>query len=180
MTELAERYFRTVRESLKRQAPEHLYLGCRFAWKTTEAIDAAAKYCDVVSFNIYDRRVDPEKWAFLNEMGKPAIIGEFHVGALDRGMFHTGLVSSASQEERAAVFGDYVGSVLDHRALVGCHWFQYEDQPLTGRAHDGENYNIGFVTVTDTPYPEMVEAAQAVHRGMYERRAALGGETANP
>ena len=25
------------------------------------------------------------------------------------------------------------------------------DEPLTGRAYDGENYNIGFLTVTDTP-----------------------------
>ena len=32
--------------------------------------------------------------------------------------------------------------------LVGCHWFQYVDEPLTGRAYDGENYNIGFVTIS--------------------------------
>ena len=32
---------------------------------------------------------------------KPVMIGEFHFGALDRGMFHTGLVPTASQDERA-------------------------------------------------------------------------------
>jgi hypothetical protein len=51
-------------------------------------------------------------------------------------------------------------------AFVGCHWFQYVDQALTGR-FDGENYNIGFVTVTDTPYPEMVEAAREVNVTVY-------------
>ena len=36
----------------------------------------------------------------------PLIIGEFHFGALDRGMFHTGLVPTANQEARAqALYG---------------------------------------------------------------------------
>jgi len=61
--------------------------------------------------------------------------------------------------------------VLTHPNFVGCHWFQYNDQPLTGRWFDGENYNIGFVTVTDTPYPEMVEAAREIHGMAYRIRA---------
>lgn len=170
---LATRYFTTIAQSLHRLDPDHLYLGCRFAWKTTEAIQAAAKICDVVSFNIYEREVDPKKWAFLNDLDKPAIIGEFHVGALDRGMFHPGLVSAHDQNDRAAIFGRYVRSVADHPALVGCHWFQYIDEPLTGRTLDGENYNIGFLNVTDTPYPEMVDAARAVHAELYPRRFAI-------
>ena len=87
-------------------------------------------------------------------------------------MFHTGLVAAPSQAARAALYKDYVRSVADHPAFVGAHWFKYTDQPLTGRTHDGENYNIGFVTVTDTPYPEMVAAARIVHAEVYQRRAA--------
>ena len=60
---------------------------------------------------------------------------------------------------------------MDNPAFVGAHWFQYADEPLTGRTLDGENYNIGFVTVTDTPYPEMVQAARAVLGEAYARRA---------
>lgn len=168
--ELARVYFRTIRDELRRRDPDHLYLGCRFAWSTPDAIDAAAEYCDVVSFNIYAPRLDPTRWAHLAKLGKPCIIGEFHFGALDRGMFHTGLVSTRSQAERAAMYVDYLHSVLDHPAFVGCHWFQYVDEPLTGRWFDGENYNIGFLTVTDTPYPEMVAAARKVHAEAYERR----------
>ena len=65
---------------------------------------ASTEFCDVVSFNIYDRRVDPQKWAFLNDLGRPVIIGEFHFGALDRGMFHPGLVAATDQAERAAIY----------------------------------------------------------------------------
>jgi agarase len=86
-------------------------------------------------------------------------------------MFHTGLVATASQQERARTYVDYLHSVLDSPAFVGCHWFQYVDEPLTGRIWDGENYNIGFITVTDTPYPEMVAAARQVHAEAYTRRA---------
>jgi hypothetical protein len=165
----AVRYFSTIRDELKRLDPDHLYLGCRFAWKTREAIEAAAETCQVVSFNIYDRAIDPKKWSILAEIDRPCLIGEFHVGALDRGMFHPGLVSAADQAERSRVFQAYVNSALENPAIVGCHWFQYVDEPITGRSFDGENYNIGFVTCTDSPYPEMREAARAVHRGMYER-----------
>src|SRR5262249_20734134 len=122
-------------------------------------------------------RVDPKKWEFLGALNRPVIIGEFHFGALDRGMFHTGLVSTSSQEERAATYADYLSSVLDNPALVGCHWFQYADEPLTGRSFDGENYNIGFVPATDTPYPELVASARAIHRQAYERRAGKNGNS---
>jgi len=71
------------------------------------------------------------------------------------------------------MYRDYVTSVLKHPSFVGCHWFQYTDEPLTGRTFDGENYNIGFVTVTDTPYPEMVEAARVVQGEAYNTRAGV-------
>jgi len=167
----ARQYFRVVRDTLKKYDPNHLYLGCRFAWRTPEAVEASAEYCDVVSFNIYAPRVDPKAWDFVNALNKPCIIGEFHFGALDRGMLHTGLVAVPDQKARAEMYQDYIHSVVDHPAFVGCHWFQYVDEPLTGRVWDGENYNIGFVTVTDTPYPEMVAAAKAVHTETYRRRA---------
>ncbi|WP_165066991.1 hypothetical protein [Paludisphaera rhizosphaerae] len=169
--EFARAYFKTIRDELKKADPNHLYMGCRFAWKTPEAIEAAGEICDVVSFNIYKKSVDPAEWSFLEKIDKPAIIGEFHFGALDRGMFHTGLVPTGSQEERAAAYATYVQSVLDHPSFVGCHWFQFIDEPITGRSYDGENYNIGFLNVADLAYPELVAAARAVHSQAYQRRS---------
>ncbi len=173
LTEFARQYFRVVRDAEKRHDPNHLYLGCRFAWRTPEAVTAAAEYCDVVSFNIYRSHVDPGEWGFAGSLEKPCIIGEFHFGAVDRGMFHTGLVSTPNQKARAQMYRDYIHSVVDHPAFVGCAWFQYFDEPLTGRTYDGENYNIGFIDVTDSPYPEMVAAAKSVHAEAYARRNGL-------
>ena len=171
--EHARLYFRIVRDELKALDPDHLYLGARFAGSrfTNESLEACAEYCDIVSFNVYERQIAASNWSFLSALSRPAIIGEFHFGALDRGMFHTGLQAAADQNDRARLYQGFVRSVLDHPVFVGCHWFIAADQPLTGRVLDGENYNIGFVTITDTPYPEMVEAAREVHSEMYQRRA---------
>ncbi|MDO4366763.1 MAG: agarase, partial [bacterium] len=92
------------------------------------------------------------------------------------GLFHTGLVGTRDQAERAQCYRDFLNACLDHPRFVGTHWFQWQDQALTGRS-DGENYQIGFVTVTDTPYPELVEAARDIGATMYARR--WGAEGAN-
>src|SRR5262249_18516021 len=151
---LAREYFRVVRDTLRKSDPHHLYLGCRFAWHTPEEVEAAAEFCDVISFNVYRSRVTQNYPAHLVELDRPCIIGEFHFGALDRGFFHHGRGATPDQQPRAQMYSDYLKSVLDHPAFVGCHWFQFMDEPVTGRAFDGENYNIGFLSVTDTPYPE--------------------------
>lgn len=164
-TKCAEHYFRTVRNVIKASSPQHLYLGCRFAWANQRAAAAAAKYCDVVSYNIYERSV--ENFRFNGGADVPLIIGEFHFGALDRGMFHTGLVPVADQNARADAYREYVLGALKHPQIVGTHWFQYQDEATTGRVYDEENYQIGFVDITDTPYPEMVSVARQVAAALY-------------
>ena len=164
-TRVAERYFQTVREAIKSVAPDQLYLGCRFAAVNSRAAAAAAKYCDVVSYNLYQRSV--ADFQFNGGADVPLLIGEFHFGALDRGLFHTGLVPVADQDARAQAYKDYVQGAMRHPQFVGCHWFQYQDEPTTGRVYDEENYQIGFVDVADTPYAETIEAAREVGHNLY-------------
>ena len=164
-------YFRTIRDAIREAAPCRLYLGTRIAWGADVIYEESARYCDVVSVNIYNRR--PVRDLPATAEDKPMINGEFHFGALDRGMFHTGLVGTRDQNERAQCYRDFVNACLDHPRFVGTHWFQWQDQPLTGRS-DGENYQIGFVTVTDTPYSELVQAARDIGAQMYRRRYGDG------
>ena len=168
----ARRYFAVVHAALRKHAPRQLYLGCRFAVRPPEVVRVAAEFCDVVTFNIYQKTLKAEEWAFTANLGKPCLVGEFHFGALDRGMFHGGLVPVANQEERGQAYQQYVESVLQLPAFAGCHWFQYRDEPLTGR-FDGENYNIGFVDVTDQFYPELAAAAKVTNTRVY---SALAGQ----
>ena len=147
--------------------PHQLYLGCRFAGVNDTVAKVSGDYCDVVTYNIYRRSV-----AEFHFPGgdKPMLVGEFHFGALDRGLFHPGLVPTEDQEARARAYGDFVLGVARHPQFVGVHWFQWMDQPLTGRALDGENYQIGFVDVADTPYPEMVRESRKVAETLYKTR----------
>jgi len=97
----SEAYFRTVAEALRRHDPDHLYLGSRFAWPTPEAVEACAHSCDVVSFNRYRRSIaGDEEWRRFHALDKPALIGEFHFGSTDRGLFWEGLVGVGSESER--------------------------------------------------------------------------------
>ena len=166
-TKTAETYFEACRDAVKRVDPHALYLGCRFAWTNERAIHAAAKFCDVISFNRYQYSV--ADFSLPKGLDRPAIIGEFHFGALDRGMFHTGLKPVANQQERAETYASYVRGALENPWIVGTHWFQYGDQATTGRS-DGENYQIGFLDICDTPYPETVGACREVGASMYRVR----------
>lgn len=169
----AAQYFSTVNSALKRHLPNHLYLGARFAtWgMTPEVIDAAKDHVDVMSYNEYREIPHQEFWGFLDAVDKPTLIGEFHMGASDdTGLPHPGLIHAADQKDRARMYKNYMETVIDNPNFVGAHWFQYIDSPLTGRAWDGENYNVGFVSITDTPYRDMVEAARDLHSQLYKRR----------
>ncbi|MEM9259091.1 MAG: beta-agarase, partial [Bacteroidota bacterium] len=168
---IANRYFKIIHEELERLAPNHLYLGCRFAWANDDVtMRAAAKYCDVVSFNKYEYSV--EALTLPSGVDKPTMIGEFHFGATDRGHVHPGVKLADNQEDRGAKYRDYIQGALRNRQLVGAHWFQYTDQAMTGR-EDGENYNVGLVDIADTPYPELVKAVRETNFAMYTYRAGV-------
>lgn len=171
---IADRYFSACKAAMEKVLPGTLYLGCEFAGFNEEQVKAAARHCDIVSFNIY--KLLPVQKAEVFELAAKydfgVLLTEFHFGALDRGMFSPGLVSAPTQIERAQRTVDYLHSALKNPNCVGAHWFQYADQPLTGRQPDGENYAVGFVNVSDEPYPEMVEAARKLGSSLYKVRKA--------
>ncbi|WAJ72248.1 agarase [Catenovulum adriaticum] len=176
---LGEQYFTVVHNTLEKALPHHLYMGARMAnWgMPDEIIKASIKYSDVLSFNIYEEGMQPHFWSFLEEVDLPVVIGEFHIGtATDSGLFNPGIVHASDQKNRAKMYKNYMQSVLNKPYMVGAHWFQYVDEPISGRAFDGENANIGFVTVTDRPYPELVSAVKEVTSTMYQKRLAKSND----
>ena len=130
---------------------------------------AAAKYCDVLSYNIYRRHL--REFKLPDGIDKPILVGEFHFGALDRGPFCLGLILLKDQEERGRTYVDYVRSALEHPQFVGVHWHQFSDQATSGR-FDGENMQVGWTDVCDTPYWETVRALREIGYDLYPTRAA--------
>lgn len=163
-----EEYFKRTREAVKEFDPKLLYLGCRFAgWARIDVIRGCAKYCDVVSYNIYAD--DMEKWRIPGGIDAPVLIGEFHFGATDRDPFGTGVRQAANQEDRAKKMQHYVDTSLANPQIVGVHWHQYSDQATSGR-FDGEHLQVGWTDICDTPYPIMRAALRETTKNLYEKR----------
>ncbi|MDR1284530.1 MAG: beta-agarase [Opitutaceae bacterium] len=164
-------YFRHCRLAVKGSAPHRLYLGTRFV--STDAtrrvlFEASEKHCDVLTLNVYAHSTANLRTEGFPDM--PVLIGEFHFGILDRGLFSASLAPAGiTQQERALAYTRFLQGALAHPNIIGAHWFQFRDQPLTGR-WDGEGYAIGFVDIADTPYPEITHAARDIGENMYPYR----------
>ena len=167
-----DKYFEVCKTAIKAQDPQVLYMGCRFAydakWVNDAVIMSAAKYCDVVSFNLYRKSVAD----FALPKGcsdKPVIIGEFHFGSADCEVFGGGLVEASSLKDCAKMLENYLKSAVQNPQIVGAHWFQYVNEPVSGRS-DGENYNIGLVDICDTPKNELTYIFKQIGEKMYNMR----------
>lgn len=157
----------TVTAAFRRHDPNHMLIGIRFGGAVAPGLITASKSFDIYSMNNYAYSVNKQELEKIRTLiDRPVLIGEFHFGTPGRGMT-PGLKQTANQEERGVAYRYYVENAAADPSLVGTHWFQWLDEPSTGR-FDGENYNIGFVDVADRPYPELVSAAQATHRRLLD------------
>ncbi len=157
----ADTYFKTISDALKWHAPNHLLLGGRYAVSTPEAVKACVEFCDVLSFNFYTLKPeDGYDFARLAELDKPVLVSEFQFGSRDRGPFWPGPVEVAREEDRGPAYGTFLKAAMAQPMIVGAHWFQYLDQPASGRLLDGENGHLGLVAITDVPYLSFVESVR--------------------
>ena len=165
-----DHYFKIVDKEFRKVFPNHLYLGCRLYEKThgNEIVrNIASKYCDVISYNIYKYSLDD--FNFFKNLNKPVIIGEYHFGTGTHGVWGTGLRVAYSLEQQAELYKQFVYEASINPAIIGTHWFQWTDQPATGR-FDGENFRIGFVSITDQPYENLVDATKYINSNFLEWR----------
>jgi hypothetical protein len=170
---VADRYFALTSTAIKAADPNHLVLGCRFAYvPSASIIKAGGQYCDVISFNCYD--FDPsdsiDAYAIT---GKPCLIGEFSFRGADSGLPNSNGAGPvvATQAERARCFRRYVSAAIRRPAVVGYHWFEHADQPAEGR-FDGENSNFGAVTIEDDVYEELTQTMTAMNAEAEQMHAA--------
>jgi hypothetical protein len=166
----AEAYFSGIAVTLERWDPHHLYLGARFtrSLKPSFVIAAAGRWCDVLSINVYSYepiRADMDEWHHLSG-GLPMLIGEHHVTLRSpRQLPPNFQIFDAAG--RRQYYENYVQTWASLPYAVGCHWYQYKDQPLTGRGDEGERRLVGLVDITDQPYDHLVEAIRAAAAQVY-------------
>lgn len=158
-----EKLIEVANAAIRKHDPNHLNLGLRFGFRPPDELLRASRPFDVYSMNSYEFEPNPghlEAAARLTR--RPILIGEFHFGAPERGLAPS-LVQTRDQAQRGVAYRYYLEHAAANPAVIGAHWFQWLDEPNTGRM-DGENYNCGLVDVTDRPYAELVDAMLATHQ----------------
>jgi hypothetical protein len=168
---MVDTYVQVVCSEVKKVDPNHLNLGLRYAWISSELCYRAGTWFDVFSINGYSYPGPPETAEIARRSGKPVLIGEYHFGASDRGLPSTGIQGAENQQARGEAYRYYVEQGFARPEIIGIHYFQWMDQPVFGR-FDGENYNIGFLDICLQPYRELTDQAAASHEAMY--RVATG------
>lgn len=161
-------YFKNTRDTIKAFDPDMLYLGCRFPGAPQNPTKISSKYVDAISINLYCRSL--KGWKLPFDLDCPVIISEFHFGGLDRGPFGRSLINCHTQEGRAKAIRRYLADALRNPLIIGTHWHQFSDQPVTGR-FDGEYFQVGLTDVCDSPYPETVAAFRESASQLYQTRA---------
>lgn len=173
--EMITRYVEIPAKELRKVDKDHLNLGMRYAYITDKSLLCGSENFDVFSINSY--QITPlssvEQVAAL--LDKPVMVGEFHHGALDRGLTAHGIRGVTTQKERGKAYRYYVEQGLTNPCFLGAHYFQLNDQSPLGR-FDGENYQIGLIDICMQEYEEMTRAMRECHERMY--RVASGVQAA--
>jgi hypothetical protein len=164
-----EKYLDMVGAAFKKYDPNHLNLGIRFGGNPPDYVSRAAHVFDVYSLNVYEYEPTRQIATAYEPSGRPVILGEFHFGVPENGL-GAGLVQVKDEKERGVAYRYFVEQAAALPEFLGAGYFTGVDEPVTGRM-DGENYNIGFVDVTDRAYPELVAAAKETFKRLEEVHA---------
>jgi hypothetical protein len=171
-TDMVSRLFGGLSRACKTVDPNHLNLGARYHTVPPDWAVAGMDCFDVFSINCYQERVRDDLEPVCSRMKCPALIGEWHFGALDAGLPASGIGRVRDQAARGNAYRIYLEDAATLPHCVGVHWFTLYDQSALGRG-DGENYNIGFVDICGRPYEALAAAARRSHERMY---AVAAGE----
>jgi hypothetical protein len=179
---VAERYFAVTDRLMRQRLPHHLNLGTRMTPGFPDVVaEVAGRYVDVLSINLYTRdlayfRGEVERLHALG--GKPVLVGEFSFPAWHNrsGNQNKGYERAevADDQQRGHCYARCVEMLGELPFVVGCHWFQYYDEPTQGRK-DGESCNFGFVDVDDRIYEGLAGAATAANAQVLQRRCGVPG-----
>ncbi|PWU69587.1 beta-galactosidase [Gracilibacillus dipsosauri] len=168
---MIRRYIEIPLTCCKEVDPNHLNMGIRYAWISSESLLEGCELFDVFSINCYQDKPNKGQITSISKKLKiPVIIGEFHFGGADVGLPAYGIKATENQLERGKAYRYYVEQAASVPGLIGVHYFQYNDQPVLGR-FDGENYQIGLVDVAQQPYEDFMKELTISHENVYEVRA---------
>jgi hypothetical protein len=169
-------YYAFLYATVKKIDPHHLYAGYWPSigwWVGPQDWRLLAPNCDVIGYDRYSTRfADPMFQAMINETNKPILCGEFSYPPFyhsQRGYGKYG-VSADDDADAGKMYARWVATAAAEPDCVGVCWFEYRDEPLTGRGPGegpqptiGEHYAFGLVDDADQPKWGLVNAVRAAN-----------------
>lgn len=168
----ADRLYAFIYRTVKTLDPNHLYFGFWIVpnwWVNAQDWRMIARHCDVIGYDNYAFTfADQSLQALMRQAGKPVLCGEFSFPPQYHGARGFGLYDAAwatSDADAGRLYTQYLDAAARNPYCVGISWFQYRDEPLTGRGPGhgpdlvyGEHYAFGLVDITDQPKWNLVTA----------------------
>lgn len=184
---IAERYYRLVSAAIRKYDTNHLYLGSRLHGRPRgikAVVEAASRYCDVISVNFYnyptpkDEIANPKKWGIWTN-DKPCLITEFYT----KGLEPSGIdlqpgagYMVQTQQDRATFYQNSCLEVLQSKYYIGWQYFRWMDDDKTGSATS----NKGIVSPTYDVWPELSAAMKELNTQVYPLIDFFDGRTYIP
>jgi hypothetical protein len=173
----ADRYYAWIYQTVKEIDHDHLYFGFwiyPYGWENDEDWNLIAKHCDVLGYDYYSLTFSPPHLARLfDRIDKPILCGEFAFATYHKGLRGWGaFMGSSADDDREAgeLYVQWITDAAQHPLCVGAMWFQYRDQPITGRGPGrgkrlffGEHVAHGIIEFTDRPKWDLVKRMREVN-----------------
>jgi hypothetical protein len=179
----ADRYYDFIYRTVKAIDPHHLYLGFWISfgwWVNEEDWRLIGRHCDVIGYDRYAYDFSNDSLNRLaKEAGKPTLCGEFSFPPVYHAERGYAFYNSGTEDEAASAryYTRWMRAAATDPYCVGVGWFQYRDEPLTGRGPGhgpdlvyGEHYAFGLVDVTDRPKWAMLKGIREANRAAITRR----------
>jgi hypothetical protein len=174
-----EAYIKKVSEALRRNDPNHLFLGTKFNQEdeelaNPELLRVAGQYSDVIAIDHY-RSWESDAGTMANWItwsGKPFMVVEFYVKGEDSGLpNNTGAGWNVeTQADRGYFYQNFVLALLESKGCVGWHWFTYQDNDPQNLNTDPSNRdsNKGIVTWDFQPYTPLLQNMKELNENVYQ------------
>jgi uncharacterized protein (TIGR03437 family) len=191
----ADRYYAFIYQTIKSIDSNHLFFGFWIVpdwWVSAVDWQLEAAHVDVIGYDRYSPVFEDSLLESLaKSTAKPIFLGEFSFPPtynLLRGYQAYPLVTASDDADAGAQYQTNLQAAARNPWCVGVAWFEYRDEPVSGRGFlgetgldlvEGEDYAFGMVDVADRPKYDLVEQVRTTNLAMAQRRLAFAPPNLN-
>jgi uncharacterized protein (TIGR03437 family) len=191
----ADKYYAFIYQTIKTIDPNHLFFGFWIVpnwWVNATDWQLQAAHVDVIGYDRYSPVFEDSLLQSLAQStGKPIFLGEYSFPptySLLRGYEAYPSVSATDDADAGAQYQTNLQAAARNPWCVGVAWFEYRDEPVSGRGFlgetdldlvEGEDYAFGMVDVADRPKYDLVNLVRTTNLAMGQRRLAFAPPSLN-